>query len=377
MRCACFELGTCRSCTVLDTPYPQQLADKDARVRSQLAGVVPPDVFREIVASNPVHFRTRAKLAVGGTAAHPILGIVRPDGSATDIRLCPIHNRHITDALPAIARFIARARLTPYDLTTRRGELKYVHVTAAPNGELLVRFVLRSTEAEARIRKHLASLLADVPAIRVATLNLLPVHKAVTEGERDILLTDEHLLAMPLGDVTLHLTPASFFQTNTAIAQALYGRAQELLGALPLPTPARIYDLYCGVGGFALHLAGVDRHVTGVEISEPAIAAAQYSAEVNGVADRVELIAADAWQWLATAPRADLVVVNPPRRGIGTELAGWLNEHAPAVLYSSCNAVTLAKDLAHMPNLRAMSAQVFDMFPHTTHTETLVALVRR
>jgi 23S rRNA (uracil747-C5)-methyltransferase len=89
-------------------------------------------------------------------------------------------------------------------------------------------------------------------------------------------------------------------------------------------------------------------------------------------------IAADATQWAQQQESApDLVVVNPPRRGIGPELAAWLESSGVAhVLYSSCNAESLARDLAEMPSLRPVRAQVFDMFPHTAHFETLVLLRR-
>ena len=130
------------------------------------------------------------------------------------------------------------------------------------------------------------------------------------------------------------------------------------------------------MGGFALHLAGPGREVLGVEVSADAIAAARATSTEIGVA--AEFVAADATAYALDSDAVpDLVVVNPPRRGIGPDLAGWLETSGVRhVVYSSCNAESLARDLALMPSLRPVEARVLDMFPHTTHYEVMVLLAR-
>ena len=137
--------------------------------------------------------------------------------------------------------------------------------------------------------------------------------------------------------------------------------------------PSTVWDLYCGVGGFARHLAAPGRTVVGVELSADAVAGARAAA--GGLA---EFVAADATAWAGEQSTvADLVVVNPPRRGIGPDLASWLEGSGVRhVLYSSCQVDSLARDLTAMPSLRPARAQVFDMFAHTEHFETLVLLTR-
>lgn len=131
-------------------------------------------------------------------------------------------------------------------------------------------------------------------------------------------------------------------------------------------------DLFCGVGGFALHCAGPGRSITGVEISEQAIASAQLSAREAGIDARFTVGDATA----ATAD-ADVVIVNPPRRGIGS-LAGTLDASSVEyVLYSSCHPVSLARDLRAMPHFEPLRGRIFDMFPQTDHVETLVLAKRR
>ncbi len=178
---------------------------------------------------------------------------------------------------------------------------------------------------------------------------------------------------MRLDDVVLHLRPQSFVQTNTTVARAVYRQAREWVDELG---PRTMWDLYCGVGGFALHLAGPGRDVLGVEVSADAIDAATATAAELGVPAR--FVAADATAYALDSDAVpDLVVVNPPRRGIGSDLAAWIEKSGVRhVVYSSCNAESLARDLAVMPSLRPVEARVLDMFPHTTHYEVLVLLAR-
>lgn len=371
MDCAHFEAGRCRSCTWLPTPYADQVAAKQRRCREALSE------FRALEWLDPVTgpesgFRNKAKMVVSGTASAPALGILGPDGGV-DLQDCGLHIPSVADALGPLAAFITRADLAPYDVATRRGELKYLLVTGAPDGSLMVRFVLRSQEPVARLRKHLGWLLDQVPGIVAASVNLQPVHKAVLEGDTELALTSSTELVMPVNGIDLVLRPQSFFQTNTAIAEQLYLQAQRWVAQA---APAVIWDLYSGVGGFALHLAAPERQVLGIEISPEAVASAQATADRRGLG--VRFVAADAPRWIDEVESApDLVVVNPPRRGIGPHLAQWLEASSVSqVLYSSCNPDTLADDLAAMPSLVPVRGQLFDMFPQTSHAEVLVQLER-
>ncbi|WP_400999897.1 23S rRNA (uracil(747)-C(5))-methyltransferase RlmC [Agromyces sp. GXQ0307] len=376
MDCAYFDAGRCRSCSLMGRPYPSQLADKQAHAEELLAPFDVP-AWLPPVASGERDYRNKAKMVVGGTVDAPTIGILDAEGHGVDLQACGICSPGHRAAFPVLARFITLARITPYDVGSRRGELKHLIVTESPDGELMVRFVLRSTEPLGRMRKHLPTLLAELPQARVVTANLLPEHKAVLEGADEVVLTDAGTLPMRLNDVTMHLRPQSFFQTNTAIAEALYAEAREWIRDL---APEDAWDLYSGVGGFALHLAGAAgrTEVTGIETSVEAVASAELS-RTDAALSRVRFAAGDATEFALSATSApDLVVVNPPRRGIGAELAGWLERSDAAhVLYSSCNVASLAKDLAAMPSLRPVKARVFDMFPQTTHFEVMVLLARR
>ena len=367
LHCDYYDAGRCRSCTLLPLPYDEQLARKQQHCADLLGdlGWLPP------VTSPRERFRNKAKLVVGGTVDEPTLGILDEHRSGVDLRDCGLHTPGLQRAIGVLAGFVTLAALAPYDVPTRRGELKHIIATESPDGELMVRFVLRSREAIPRIRKHLNVLLDALP-IRVLSVNLQPAHAAILEGEEEIVLTDAAMLPMRLSTgITLQLRPQSFFQTNTGVATTLYATARAWAVDIE---PKRVLDLYCGVGGFALHLAGPGREAVGVEVSEQAVESARTAAVEAGVDARFEAADATAVREL----RADLVVVNPPRRGIGPDLAGALETGgATNVLYSSCRAETLARDLAAMPSLHPTRAVLLDMFPNTDHYEVLVQLHRR
>jgi 23S rRNA (uracil747-C5)-methyltransferase len=380
MQCDYFDAGRCRSCALMGTPYAGQLAAKQHRAATTLALVAPGIRWLDPVSSPEANYRNKAKLVVGGRTGDPTLGILDDRGRGVDLRRCGLYEPGLAASFGPLHRFVADLGIEPYDVPARRGELKYLIVTHSPDGEQLVRFVLRSDRHLADLRGALPGLLADLPSVRVVTANLHPEHKAVLEGDTEVALTEQALLPMRVGDVTLLLGPRSFFQTNTTVAAALYRQAREWVDAAG---PAVVWDLYCGVGGFAMHACAPGRTVLGVETSPDATDAARACARLptdaghRPPADPPTFVVGDATR-IALSPAPDLVVVNPPRRGIGPDLAAWLDSSpATDVLYSSCNVDSLARDVAAMPALRPVDGRVFDMFPQTPHTEVMVRLERR
>jgi 23S rRNA (uracil747-C5)-methyltransferase len=381
VQCDYFDAGVCRSCALMGVGYAAQLAEKDASVRARLAEVVPAAAWTSPHASRESAFRNKAKLVVGGRRGAPVLGILGDAASVVDLTGCGLYEPGLHDAVLQLPQLVAELGLTPYDVGTRNGELKHLLVTHSPDDELMLRFVLRSEGQLGRLRQQLPTITSALPGARVVTANLLPEHKALLEGDEEAVLTPEDSLAMQVNGIRLHLRPRSFFQTNTEVAAGLYRQAQEWLSAAESQT---LWDLYCGVGGFALHAmtaATAPQRVVGIEVSADAVASAELSAQELASRKPLpqwEFHAGDATAYAHDNPAPDTVVVNPPRRGIGADLARWL-ESEPAVtrvLYSSCNADTLARDLAAMPTLRPTRARLFDMFPQTRHHEVLVLLER-
>ena len=426
MLCQLHDASLCRSCPNLDLPLVQQLQLKQSAVQATLAGQVEARAWLEPFASAPSQFRNKAKLAVSGTTHAPVLGLVDRFDNGTDLTSCPLHVNEIKAALAPLTRAITHMGLQPYSIVKRRGELKHVLVTASANGQLMVRFVLRSTAQLPAIRKGAPRLQSELPGLRVLSVNIQPRPAAILEGEREIILSQDSTLDMPLylpeldadgvvvnnkkSVLPLVLPPQSFFQTNSDVAAGLYAQARAWArdyaggqagvlagepgvdepgagksgagGAHPDATQSSqsIWDLYCGVGGFALALAQPGAQVLGVEVSAPAIDGARAAAAQLGLTSpQVRFEAGDASVLDASGQvyghdKPDLLVVNPPRRGIGELAASIEDSGIQRVLYSSCNPASLTKDLEVMSSYRVRRARLFDMFPHTNHAEVLVEL---
>ena len=375
MQCALYDAHRCRSCQWIEQPIAEQLAAKMADLQSLLADFSV-NAWCAPVSGPEQGFRNKAKMVVSGSVERPLLGMLHRDGTPEDLTDCPLYPDAFAPVFAALKPFIARAGLTPYNVARKRGELKYLLLTESQlDGGMMLRFVLRSEAKLDQLRAALPWLQAQLPQLKVITANIQPVHMAIMEGEQEIFFTEQQALAESFNDVPLWIRPQSFFQTNPTVASALYATARDWVRALPVN---HMWDLFCGVGGFGLHCATPDMTLTGIEIAPEAIACAKQSAAALGL-EKLHFQALDSTQFAtAQADIPQLVLVNPPRRGIGKALCDYLSEMAPEfIIYSSCNAQTMAKDFAHLPGYRVEKVQLFDMFPHTAHYEVLTLLVRR
>jgi len=380
MHCHHFAANRCQSCHWLDKPYAEQLALKQQQLTALLAPFMPEETLSPI-ASAEQGFRYKAKMVVLGSVEHPLLGIVNAQGQSVDLADCPLYPATFAAVFTLCKAFVFRANLTPYDIASRRGELKFILLSQSlHSGRFMLRFVLRSKNCLAAIQKHLPWLMQQLPALEVCSVNLQPLAAAVLEGEEEILLTGQGVLAEQLNNTPLYLQPQSFFQTQPVMAARLYQTAADWAAALQQKQGEfdQIWDLFCGVGGFGLHVAKPKQRLLGIEIAPAAIASASRSAAELGFS-RVQFQALDSAVFANAAQQApDLLVVNPPRRGLGSALCQDIERLAPAwLIYSSCNAQSLAQDLARLKQYRLVKVQLFDMFAHSNHYEVLTLLVRQ
>ncbi|MFS9433841.1 23S rRNA (uracil(747)-C(5))-methyltransferase RlmC [Citrobacter sp. C348] len=375
MQCALYDADRCRSCQWITQPVGDQLRAKMADLQTLLADSSVGEWCAPVVGPESA-FRNKAKMVVSGSVEKPLLGMLHRDGTPEDLCDCPLYPASFAPVFAALKPFIARAGLTPYNVARKRGELKYVLLTESQfDGGMMLRFVLRSEAKLSQLRAALPWLQAQLPQLKVITVNIQPVHMAIMEGETEIFLTEQQALAERFNDVPLWIRPQSFFQTNPVVAERLYGTARDWVRQLSVN---HMWDLFCGVGGFGLHCATPQMKLTGIEIAPEAIACAKQSAQTLGL-QNLHFQALDSTQF-ATAQEdvPDLVLVNPPRRGIGKPLCDYLSRMAPPfIIYSSCNAQSMAKDIRELPGYHIERVQLFDMFPHTAHYEVLTLLSRQ
>lgn len=369
--CSYYDAHVCHSCRWIDYHYAEQLKLKSDHLHALLNRYQPQEWLKP--ATSPLRgFRNKAKMVATPTLEGIVLGL----SEEVSLIECPLYDISMQKVLHTTQEWLRELGVKGYDIRLRKGELKYVLLTRSKsNGSMMLRFVLRSHGIIARLENGLEDLMKRAPEVKVVTANIQPVHMAILEGDEEIFLSEHRRLEERFNGIPLYIRPKSFFQTNPEVAEKLYHTAAAWVNEIK---PARLWDLFCGVGGFALHCATAEREIVGIEIEPEAIECARDSAaqlEMKNI--RFESL--DAASFGANSgENPDAVIVNPPRRGLGEQLCKWLEKVSPEhLIYSSCNATTLAKDLERLSSYEIRKVQLFDMFPHTEHYEVLVELIRK
>lgn len=378
--CAYYSDGRCRSCALLGVVPGTRVASKESRVLETLTrhGVKAEGVEHLRIPAHPWGSRSKVKLSVTGTIDAPIIGIVRSDLTSEDLSNCPLTPPHIQELIVGVRAFIKEAQLNPYNIKERTGELKQIIVTSNHDASQgILRFVLRSTESVSRIRKSFPSLMSAYPWVRVVSCNIQPLPAAILEGPEEVILTEAKTIEITYNQIPLTFSPQSFMQVTHEVAEALYARAARYVAAREY---SEALDLFCGVGGFSLSLASSVKHVRGVEFSSSAVESAQSTARRLSIKN-ASFTADDVERFLERDDigTPDLVIANPPRRGLSPAIISSLKKVSPrTILYSSCNPETFARDihaLSDRYDLKQIS--LFDMFAMTEHCEVLGVLRRR
>lgn len=368
--CAYYDAHECRSCGWIDYHYSEQLSLKSDQLHALLNPFKPSEYLKPV--TSQLHgFRNKAKMVAIPTSRGIVLGL---EGE-TSLVACGLYDASMQRALEYLQTWLNDLGIKGYDIAKKKGELKYVLLTRSfQSGKMMLRFVLRSHGIIPRLQKGVALLQETFPEIEVISVNIQPVHMAILEGEEEIFLTEAQRIEEQFNGIPLYIRPKSFFQTNPEVASKLYKTAAQWVNE---EQTSILWDLFCGVGGFALHCHAPERRVVGIEIESEAIECAKASVEKLGI-ESLEFKALDAASFTFESEGSpDVLIVNPPRRGLGEQLCKWINKIEPSrILYSSCNPLTLSDDLKRLSNYTPKKVQLFDMFPHTPHYEVLVELIR-
>jgi 23S rRNA (uracil-5-)-methyltransferase RumA len=384
---ACPAFGACGGCVLQHLDYSAQLTWKRARVvrafaaTSELANL-PIDPC--VASPHPLGYRNKSKLvaarAADGADGGLILGAYAPRSHAVvDLSGCRIAEPPLDQTAAALRALLEQAGVRPYDEQKLTGDLRHVVLRANHAGRVLAVWVVarplpNGVDLARRFRAARPEVLGVVEHQNRTRGNAI-FGEADAVGERILDGAGEIEDQLSVGDrvVRLKLSPGAFFQANRAVAGLAYAALERGLAVAP---HERVVDAYCGVGGIALTLAPHAREVIGLESHAGAVADANAATARNGI-HNARFLAGDAAGALAALERADVVVLNPPRKGCAASVLAEVARLAPrAVAYLSCDPETLARDLAVLAasGHRPTAVTPFDMLPHTPHVETLALL---
>ena len=370
----------CGGCPLAGWAYAAQIEWKRGLVVKAMAELAHVPVAACVLSPRPFGYRGNAKYVFGRDRdGRLVLGAYSPRShEIVDMSGCSIGEPALAEVAAALLTLLGKYAVPSFDETRRTGLLRYVILRANVDGKVLVALVTGREdwpEAETLARE----LGAACPAVVGVVLNINSASGNALFGEQEHLLFGSATIEDTIGPVRVRLGPRSFAQANRLVAGRAY---QDIVAAAArLGTIERAVDAYAGAGGIALALAPLAREVVAIEENPAACATAQAFLAERGPGDpgaRVRFVTGDVADHLARVETADVVVLNPPRKGCAPAVLAAVVQLRPRlVAYLSCNPASLARDLAGLARLglRTVAVTPYDMLPHTPHVEALALLV--
>lgn len=373
----------CGGCQLQHMSYEGQLDFKRSRVKDALeriGGLKDIEVNPVLGMENPLRYRNKVQLPVGGTDK-PYIGFYSPRShDIIDMDKCYIQNEAADRVVKHTREWMEKCRIRPYDEATHSGLVRHIMVRQAyRTGEIMVVLVTNGREIP-YVDEYIEALRKNINNLTGVLQNINTDKTNVILGKENIVLWGREIITDYIGRFKFNISPHSFFQVNPVQTEVLYNKALEFAGLTGNET---VFDAYCGTGTISLFLADKAKKVYGVEIIPQAIENAKENARVNNITN-VEFITGEAEkvipELIEKGIRADVVVVDPPRKGCDESLLHAIGKMEPdRIVYVSCDPGTLARDLAILTKLgyEVIEVQPVDMFPETAHVETIVLMSRK
>ncbi|MEQ2527744.1 23S rRNA (uracil(1939)-C(5))-methyltransferase RlmD [Bacillaceae bacterium CLA-AA-H227] len=370
------ELHKYGGCQLEHISYEGQLKYKENQVRQVLTriGKLEDVVVHPILGmDNPWHYRNKAQVPVGEKDGKLIAGFFKPRSHEivdTDESLIQIPE--INEAVQVVKEICGKIGIPAYNEETHKGVLRHIMARyGQQTGELMVVIVTRTGEIPF-LEKLVEEIVARLPKVKSIVHNVNSKRTNVILGNKTKVLWGSEVIYDYIGDVRFAISALSFYQVNPVQTKVLYDKALEYAD---LTGSESVIDAYCGIGTISLFLAQKAKKVFGVEIVPEAIEDARKNAALNGI-ENAEFEAGEAEvvipRWYESGNKADVLVVDPPRKGCDEALLRTIIDMKPKkVVYVSCNPATLARDLRILEDggYKTVEVQPVDMFPHTTHVE--------
>jgi 23S rRNA (uracil1939-C5)-methyltransferase len=399
----CLHFGVCGGCQWQDLAYEEQLHWKRTHVQEclqHLAGLTPGDILPIVASPHQRYYRNKMEFAFAPRAwlpaGDPAAANRASGGSALGLHVgassdqifnveqCFLQSPQSTAIVREVRRWCGQSGLAAYNPRTQRGFWRFLVLREGKRtAQMLVHFITTDQDDPAAVEALAAHLQDRFPVITTLVHSRSRTKAQVASGESSRTLWGPGYIEEHLGDLRLRISANSFLQTNTAAAEGLYN-AINRLGEFTIEET--VWDLYCGAGSIALHLAPQVRRVVGFELVAAAVNDAYINSRLNGL-ENCRFLAGDLKERIREAlragplhhPRPDVVITDPPRAGLHPQVVQALREIAPRrIIYVSCNPATLARDLALLQDRYAiLTIQPFDLFPHTAHIECVARLDRR
>ena len=369
----------CGGCDFWHMDYEEETRLKAERVKTclnRLGGESLTEV--PILAASDCHgYRNKAQYPVAANKGRACAGFFRAGThDVVENRRCLILPKETDAVKDTVMDYVNQFRISVYDESTHKGLLRHIYVRRGAVSKQILVCLVCNGEKLPKV-DALLSRLKTIPGFTTLVLSVNTRKGNAVLGDQFVTLYGPGYIEDTLCGLNFRLSPRSFYQVNHPQAQRLYETAIEKAGITKNDT---VLDLYCGVGTITLAMASAAGKVIGVEVVPQAVEDAWDNARRNGI-ENAEFFCGDAGQAALelekNGVRPDVVVVDPPRKGLNADTIEALHRMAPRrIVYVSCDPATLARDVALLKQrgYALQSATAADLFPRCAHVETVVLL---
>ena len=371
----------CGGCDFWHMDYEEESRLKAERVKNCLNRMGGENLEKvEILAAPTCHgYRNKAQYPVAAKKGRAYAGFFRAGThDVVENKRCLILPEDTDRVKDTVMDYVNQNRVSVYDETAHTGLLRHIYVRrGAVSGQILVCLVINGRSIpEAH---ELVARLRKIPGFTTLVLSVNTKKGNAVLGDEFLTIYGPGYIEDTLCGLTFRLSPRSFYQVNHHQAQRLYEAA---IRQAQITKEDTVLDLYCGVGTITLAMASAAGKVIGVEVVPQAVGDARDNAKRNGI-ENAEFFCGDAGQAALELERkgvkADVVVVDPPRKGLNADTIEALARFAPRrIVYVSCDPATLARDVALLKQrgYGLKNALAADLFPRCSHVESIVTLIR-
>ncbi|HBQ93742.1 MAG: 23S rRNA (uracil(1939)-C(5))-methyltransferase RlmD [Firmicutes bacterium] len=376
---ACPDFEQCGGCAFQHWDYEAELRYKENRVRESLRRIgkfTNAPVHSIIGAPSMSHYRNKGQFPWGHQRNRPILGLYQSRShQLVELTGCLIQDPSISQMLQDLPELVKHYGLSVYDEGTGQGTLRHtLFRTSKWSSDMLVLFVV--TSKDPRLTQAAQDLLQHHPKIRGVGVNVNTSRTNRILGDKTELLAGSPIITDRILGMSFHVSFESFFQVNPEQVGTLYRTA---LGYLPEHAHS-VWDLYAGVGTLASLISPFADSVYAIEANRQATRDATQNLALNRITN-THIISATVEDAVTQGllPRPQVVVMDPPRKGVDTGVLNTLMQWAPhRIIYVSCNPDTLARDAEILhAEYDVKSITPIDMFPRTDHVESVSLFVRK
>lgn len=376
--------GICGGCQIMHMDYNKQLEMKQDQIKqnlSRIGKIESPNLLPIIGMENPYNYRNKAQfpLEVDSKGNLQIGFYKKFSHDVIPFDTCHIQDPINDKILNIVKQYIRKNDITIYDEKTNSGNIKRIVTKVGfKTGEVMVVVVTKS-KILPKNDQLVSMLKKEIPGLKTVVQNINPKQTNVILGEKNFVLFGNGTITDKLHDLVFEISPNSFYQVNPVQTDVLYSKALEFAD---IDNTKTVVDVYCGIGTISLFLAQKAKKVIGVEVLEQSIEDAKRNAKINKL-NNAEFLCGKAEEVLPKlyedGVRADVVVVDPPRKGCEEIVLKTIAEmNVEKIIYVSCNPSTLARDIEILSHhgYKMEKGQGVDMFPHSMHVEAIILMTR-